>query len=112
MLETATDTNTTPDFAALSLALQSLPLQLEGGNVMIKLGDGPQDVLLLHESVLAAASNRFAIRLKSEHWKPTQEVEVPEIKEGGETLVKAGEGNKTKGNGEARRWPLKRSSKM
>ena len=74
---TDTERDQTPDFAALSLALQSRPLQLEGGNVIIKVGGGPHDTLLLHDHVLAAASERFAARLNSSHWEPTREVKNP-----------------------------------
>lgn len=77
----ADDAYTIPDFAALSLALEARPLQLEGGNVIIKLGDGARDTLLLHSDVLAAASEHFAARLNSSHWEPTHVVEDPKAGE-------------------------------
>ena len=70
-----------PDFAALSLALEARPLRLEGGNIIVKLGDGPQDTLILHGDVLAAASEHFAARLNSSHWEPTRVVKHPKTGE-------------------------------
>lgn len=78
----ADNARTTPDFAALSLALEARPLQLEGGNVIIKLGDGPHDTLIVHSDVLAAASEHFAARLKSTHWEATRVVRDPKTGEG------------------------------
>ena len=52
-------------FASLCLTLNPERLQFEDGDVIIKLGESPQDHLVLHQSVLGAASQRFATRFNS-----------------------------------------------
>ena len=46
----------------ITLGLPPKTLRFAGGNVIIKLSDEPEDQLLLYESVLARASDRFRLR--------------------------------------------------
>lgn len=44
--------------------------------MVIKLSDRLEDTLSLRESVLAKASERFAMRFNSRHWAPSQDVDA------------------------------------
>lgn len=68
------DSTLAAPFEGLTLGLPPRTLQLEGGTIIVKLSDRPEDVLVLHEKVLAAASERFAVRFNSTYWAPTREV--------------------------------------
>lgn len=68
-------------FEGLTFSLPPPTLQFEGGTVVIKLSSRAEDSLILHESVLAKASERFAMRFNSLHWAPSREVEMSD-KEG------------------------------
>lgn len=61
-------------FADLTLGLPLSTLQLEGGDVIVRLSERRDDVLLLHSKVLGAASERFQARFGSRFWEPTREV--------------------------------------
>jgi len=65
----------------MTLGLPAPELQFEGGTVLIVLGERRDDVLLLHESVLAASSERFRHRFGTSNWPPSREVEHPETGE-------------------------------
>lgn len=64
-------------FADLTLELGPPSLQFEDGNVVIRLGEDRSDILVLHEEVLSAASDRFGTRFSSSHWTPAREVTHP-----------------------------------
>ncbi|KAK3715705.1 hypothetical protein LTR37_006930 [Vermiconidia calcicola] len=64
-------------FSNLSLYLPPQNLQFEGGNVIIKLSDRVEDQLLLHESVLSAASERFRLRFSNHAFAGPREATSP-----------------------------------